>query len=230
MRDFWIFAKIDVMIDNTLISYMEEMLKNTPTAFKRYAYSEIDWNQRMIGIVGARGIGKSTMVKQYIIENREQFNIDEVHKYENWSRELKQIYDIHSELKVILTGSSILDIQKGEVDLSRRIVIYEMYGLSFREYLKMFHNINAETYSLEDILNHKVSLKEPAHPLPYFKQYLKEGYYPFAIEGSFSLKMQQVVTLYPYTVIKIPLITIVACAKHAQANRTSPHKNYAPRT
>ena len=123
---------------------MEEMLKNTPTAFKRYAYSEIDWNQRMIGIVGARGIGKSTMVKQYIIENREQFNvlytsadhtyfsnhsisdladnlvksgynvlvIDEVHKYENWSRELKQIYDIHSELKVILTGSSILDIQK----------------------------------------------------------------------------------------------------------------------
>lgn len=214
------------MIDNTLISYMEEMLKNTPTAFKRYAYSEIDWNQRMIGIVGARGIGKSTMVKQYIIENREQFNvlytsadhtyfsnhsisdladklvksgynalvIDEVHKYENWSRELKQIYDIHSELKVILTGSSILDIQKGEVDLSRRIVIYEMYGLSFREYLKMFHNINAETYSLEDILNHKVSLKELAHPLPYFKQYLKEGYYPFAIEGSFSLKMQQVIT------------------------------------
>jgi predicted AAA+ superfamily ATPase len=120
--------------------------------------------------------------------------IDEVHKYENWSRELKQIYDIHSELKVILTGSSILDIQKGEVDLSRRIVIYEMYGLSFREYLKMFHNINAETYSLEDILNHKVSLKELAHPLPYFKQYLKEGYYPFAIEGSFSLKMQQVIT------------------------------------
>ena len=89
--------------------------------------------------------------------------IDEVHKYENWSRELKQIYDIHSELKVILTGSSILDIQKGEVDLSRRIVIYEMYGLSFREYLKMFHNINAETYSLEDILNHTVSLKELAH-------------------------------------------------------------------
>ena len=214
------------MIDNTLISYMEEMLRNTPTAFKRYAYSEIDWNQRMIGIVGARGIGKSTMVKQYIIENRDQFNvlytsadhtyfsnhsisdladnlvksgynalvIDEVHKYENWSRELKQIYDIHSELKVILTGSSILDIQKGEVDLSRRIVIYEMYGLSFREYLKMFHNINAETYSLEDILNHKVSLKELAHPLPYFKQYLKEGYYPFAIEGSFSIKMQQVIT------------------------------------
>lgn len=63
------------MIDNTLISYMEEMLRNTPTAFKRYAYSEIDWNQRMIGIVGARGIGKSTMVKQYIIENRDQFNV-----------------------------------------------------------------------------------------------------------------------------------------------------------
>ena len=69
-----------------------------------------------------------------------------------------------------------------------------MYGLSFREYLKMFHNINADTYSLEDILNHKVSLKELAHPLPYFKQYLKEGYYPFAIEGSFSIKMQQVIT------------------------------------
>ena len=68
----YIFAKNDVMIDNTLISYMEEMLRNTPTAFKRYAYSEIDWNQRMIGIVGARGIGKSTMVKQYIIEQIEK--------------------------------------------------------------------------------------------------------------------------------------------------------------
>ena len=75
MREFYMFAKIEAMIDNTLISYMEEMLKNTPTAFKRYAYSEIDWGQRMIGIVGARGIGKSTMVKQYIIENRDQFNV-----------------------------------------------------------------------------------------------------------------------------------------------------------
>lgn len=222
----YICKKDDVMIDIALISYMEEMLRNTPTAFKRYAYFDIDWNQRMIGIVGARGIGKSTMVKQYIIENKDKFKvlytsadhtyfsnhsmsdladslvkfgynvlvIDEVHKYENWSRELKQIYDIHSELKVILTGSSILDIQKGEVDLSRRIVIYEMYGLSFREYLKMFHDINVDTYSLEEILNHQVKLKDLNHPLPYFKQYLKDGYYPFSLEGSFAIKMQQVIT------------------------------------
>lgn len=213
------------MIDNSLYSYMEELLETTPTEFYRYKYDEVDWEGSLTGIVGPRGVGKSTMVLQYIKSHRSEglhlyviadnayftnhsliqladdfvkdggthLYVDEIHKYKDWSRELKQIYDVHPALKVTFTGSSVLDIQQGEVDLSRRVVMETMQGLSFREFLRLFHDIQAPVVSLEDILNHNVEIPGLLHPLPYFREYLKQGYYPYALQGRFATRLQQVI-------------------------------------
>ena len=119
--------------------------------------------------------------------------VDEIHKYKDWAKELKLIYDYHPDLNVVFTGSSVLDIKKGASDLSRRAVMYHMQGLSFREYLQLFHQISVRTWSLEEILEHKVELPEVKHPLPFFENYLKRGYYPFALEEDFELRLQQIV-------------------------------------
>ena len=198
------------MIDNVLIEFMREQLAITSLDFVRYTYTEIDWSLRMFGIVGPRGVGKSTLVKQHIIFEKENqkalyisadhsyfaqhtlsevasswikeggthLYIDEIHKYENWSTELKNIYDGHPTLFVVFTGSSVLDLLKGQADLSRRAVMYTMQGLSFREYLEMFHSIKMPKYTLEEVLGNKVDATILPHPLPLFRQYLKDGYYP----------------------------------------------------
>lgn len=212
------------MIDNRLYEYMNELLRRTPLHFVRYKYDEINWNSRLIGIVGPRGVGKSTMVMQrikqssegqhlyvsadniyftnhslidfadaYVKEGGTHLYLDEIHKYPGWSRELKHIYDMHPELNIVFTGSSVLDIKRGEADLSRRALMYMMQGMSFREYLQLFHGIKSRAYSLREILNHEVVLSEVEHPLPLFRDYLSRGYYPFAIEGDFAQRMTQVV-------------------------------------
>jgi uncharacterized protein len=119
--------------------------------------------------------------------------IDEIHKYNNWAKELKLIYDYHPGLHVVFTGSSVLDIKKGASDLSRRAVMYNMQGLSFREYLHLFHQISVQAYSLEEIMEHKVELPGVKYPLPFFENYLRKGYYPFSLEEDFELKLQQIV-------------------------------------
>jgi predicted AAA+ superfamily ATPase len=118
--------------------------------------------------------------------------IDEIHKYKGWSRELKLIYDYHSELHVFFTGSSILDIYKGVSDLSRRVLTYEMQGLSYREYLALFHQIEFPTYNLQQILDQQVSLPKGFLPLQHFADYLKRGYYPFS-DDNFERYIMQVV-------------------------------------
>lgn len=214
------------MIDPQLYAYMESLLAQTDGAFHRYLYGTIDWHARLIGIVGPRGVGKTTMVLQYIREHQTEQKalyvsadnayfathtligladdwakdmgqllvIDEVHKYPDWSRELKQIYDTHPDVHVIFTGSSILDIAKGSADLSRRALMYTLQGLSFREYLQLFHHINTPIFSLSDILANKAAIEGVLHPLAYFRQYLQDGYYPFAIEGNFAPRMQAVIS------------------------------------
>jgi len=214
------------MVDESLYAYMRLQLELTCSDFHRYLYNDVNWNARMIAITGARGVGKSTMVLQYVktqisdckvlyisadhtfftthtlVEVADDFSkeagsllvIDEVHKYPDWSRELKQIYDTHPDMKVIFTGSSVLDIIDGVADLSRRVLHYTMYGLSFREYLGLFHHISVPEYSLEEILDGKAHIEGMLHPLPAFREYLSEGYYPFAIEGDFPLRMQNVIT------------------------------------
>lgn len=204
---------------------MEEELRRTPLEFHRYMYDRVIWEDRMIGIIGPRGVGKSTMVKQFILSHPDRQDwlyvsadhtyfssstltdladefvkeggrylvINEIHKYHGWSRELKQIYDSHAGLNVIFTGSSILDIKKGSADLSRRVLIFEMQGLSFREYLKLFKNIDLPVYTLDEILAHKVTLPSDIHPLPLFREYLTRGYYPFCSLPGYDIRLQQVI-------------------------------------
>lgn len=216
-------------MDIRLVSYMKEQLEQVDLTFKRYMYDRLPWEARLVGLMGPRGVGKSTMVLQHlkemdrtllqkslyvsadhsyftthtlaetadqlVKEGGEWLYIDEVHKYENWSRELKQIYDTHPELHVTFTGSSVLDILQGEADLSRRALLFSMQGLSFREYLELFHGITTPVRSLSDILQGDVRIEGLRHPIPMFAHYLREGYYPFSREGYFQKRLQQVIRL-----------------------------------
>ena len=126
--------------------------------------------------------------------------IDEIHKYPDWSRQLKNIYDGYPRLQAIFTASSALDIQKGQADLSRRVLSYELTGLSFREYLDFFHNQAYPSVTLEDILKDPQRLAArfhfPKKILPLFKHYLRSGYFPFSFhepEGDFIIKLNQVI-------------------------------------
>ena len=114
--------------------------------------------------------------------------IDEVHKYQNWSQELKNIYDNLPELKVVFTSSSALEIHKGSHDLSRRAIMYNLPGLSFREFLKLKYKIELPTFTIEQILNDSDNISslvlEKTKPIPLFNEYLKEGYYPFFLDTS----------------------------------------------
>lgn len=209
----------------TIYQKFETLLASTSLNFKRYLYHDIQWDNRMTGIIGPRGVGKTTMLLQFIKEhlnsqdalymaaddfyfsdNRlydvaENFYInagknlfiDEIHKYPDWSRELKNIYDSFPTLKIIFTGSSVLDILKGSADLSRRAIMYELQGLSFREYLNFFHQKTYPAYSLEQTITNKVKLEGIDHPLPLFKDYLKRGYYPFGIEKEFQIRLSQII-------------------------------------
>lgn len=212
------------MVDQILVEYMSIQLAQVRQDFHRYLYDRLNWEARMVAILGARGVGKSTMVLQYIREHQEikslyvsadhtyftlhtltdvadSFSrdggqllvIDEIHKYPGWSKELKQIYDTHPDMRVIFTGSSVLDITEGISDLSRRVLNYVLYGLSYREYLELFHGIRARAFSLEEILSGKVEVQGLMHPLQYFENYLYSGYYPFSIEGDFEQRMQNVI-------------------------------------
>ena len=212
-------------MDTSLIAFMNVQLELTTSSFHRYMFDQVSWDARMFGLVGPRGVGKTTMVLQYIKENSknrkmlyvsadhvyfsthtlialadefakeagEQLFIDEIHKYDNWSRELKQIYDAHPDLRVVFTGSSVLDIYKGVADLSRRAPMFLMQGLSFREYLALFHGEAVPVYTLNEILAQQATIPGVVHPLPLFHDYLRSGYYPFASDINFDIELQQVV-------------------------------------
>ena len=208
-----------------LFEYFKRKLQETPTDLMRYKYEEINWHGHALGLVGPRGVGKSTMLLQYIkmqldekdtlyvsadhlyftshslVDLADRFYkmggkhlfIDEIHKYEGWSIEVKQIFDSYSDLQLIISGSSILDITKGMADLSRRVPIYEMQGLSFREYLHLFHGIKMRAVKIENILQHEYAIAGVEHPLPLFHDYLRRGYYPFGRDAAYDIELQQVV-------------------------------------
>lgn len=208
-----------------LFENFRRRLHDTPIDLVRYKYGEIEWNGHALGLVGPRGVGKSTMLLQYIKKNLDlndtlyvsadylyfashtlvdladrfykmggkHLFIDEIHKYEGWSTEIKQIYDSYSGLQLIISGSSILEITKGMADLSRRVPIYEMQGLSFREYLHLFHGIRMDVVSMENLLNHEYAIPGVEHPLPLFHDYLRRGYYPFGRDAAYDMELVQVV-------------------------------------
>jgi predicted AAA+ superfamily ATPase len=200
----------------------------------RQLYQEIDWSDRLIGVLGARGTGKTTLILQrlklvysadpmalyismddiYFANHRlvdfaDTFRsmggkilfIDEVHKYQGWAREIKNIYDTYNDLSIVFTGSSVIDIYIQEADLSRRAVFYELSGLSFREYLQFEGIYLTETLCLKDILERhsQIALKiaKDIRPLQHFENYLQHGYYPFYKENirTYTMRLEQVIRL-----------------------------------
>lgn len=222
---------------DTLFRKSDRLLANTSTGIVREKMGEIHWNSQLVTIIGAKGVGKSTLIKQYlklnyqpgdrrvlycsadtvdfstrtlvelaeefVIQGGELLAIDEIHKYKpsttDWSREIKEIYELFPDLKMIVSGSSLLRLKEGDADLSRRAVKYTMSGLSFREALRFYHDLSFPVWTLEDILAHPYDLwqmvSSKCKPVALFKEYLEKGYYPFLLEGTgeYYTKIEQVV-------------------------------------
>ncbi len=128
------------------------------------------------------------VAKEFELYGGQLLCLDEIHKFSNWSSELKSIYDRFPNIKVIATGSSALEITKGSKDLSRRAIVYSMFGMSFREFLELYHNYKLNSFDFKEILqNHTdiaLNIKETLEKrkdkiIPLFKRYLKIGYYPY---------------------------------------------------
>ena len=222
---------------DSLFRKSDRLLANTQTEIIRDKMNEIHWNAQLVTIMGAKGVGKSTLIKQYLKQNyrlgdrrilycsadtvdfsmrtlvglAEEFSIhggellaiDEIHKYKSgttdWSREIKEIHELYPDLKLIVSGSSLLRLREGDADLSRRAVKYTMPGLSFRESLRFYHGLEFKRWALDDILDHPYDLwqevSSKCKPVVLFKEYLEKGYYPFLLEGEgeYYTKIEQVV-------------------------------------
>ncbi|MDY0084909.1 MAG: AAA family ATPase [Bacteroidales bacterium] len=165
-----------------LIEKSEKKTRLVQGMKKRFLFTQIDWEQKLILFLGYRGTGKTTLLLQYLLTSLKKgvylslddfyfetnrlvetihklyglgyrlFLLDEVHRYLWWSKDLKQIYDDYADIHIVATGSSILDVSQGNADLSRRAAIYRLPGLSFREYLNFTKNIDLHELPLEDII------------------------------------------------------------------------------
>ena len=221
-------------MDALFLAY-NRLIEGTDCSCQRYLHNRIDWQERLIGIKGARGVGKTTMLLQHIkltFEDRSKafyvsldhiwfsahtlsdlveylythgvthIFLDEVHRYMTWTREIKNIYDSYPSLHIVFTGSSLLEIDSAEVDLSRRLRMYFLQGLSFREYLAITNVANLPVLTLEDVLAHHIqtasSISAKLKVLPYFEKYLQQGYYPFFLDTtsqeSYYDRLQKVIT------------------------------------
>lgn len=210
----------------TLVARYRNILKNVDTSYVRNIHSTIPWNDRLIAILGARGVGKTTLVLQHIklyedvdttlfvyaddlwfsthslvtlaeifyTNGGRALYIDEIHKYKNWSQEIKNIYDQYPDLKVRYTGSSILDLQKGSHDLSRRVLEFQMHGLSFREYVALRYGADIPIHTLEQVLANKIEFPYTDYrPVALFKEYLRQGYYPYFKEPGYELRLTKTI-------------------------------------
>lgn len=210
----------------TLVAKYQNLLKDVDTTYVRNIHSTIAWNDRLIAILGARGVGKTTLVLQHIklyedvdttlfvfaddlwfsthslVELAEMFYtnggkviyIDEIHKYKNWSQEIKNIYDAYPQLKVRYTGSSILDLQRGSHDLSRRVLEYQMYGLSFREFAALKYGVDIPVHTLEQVLANRIDFPYADYrPIALFKDYLRNGYYPYFKDEGYEIRLGKII-------------------------------------
>lgn len=220
-----------------------QKLKTTPTGFVRGLMDNIDWNSRLIGIKGARGVGKTTLMLQYyklklpkdkrsiyisldniwfsehklyeftdyfVKQGGQYLLLDEVHKYPKWSQIIKNLYDDFPELKIIFTGSSLLEILNARSDLSRRAIVYQMQGFSFREYLNRNLGHSFPIVSLEDVIHNHITLSEnilkEVKVFEHFNNYLKFGYYPFYNElpGLYFHRISEIISM--VLDIELPLL------------------------
>ena len=189
---------------------------------KRYLYHSINWENRLIFLLGQRGVGKTTLILQHIKQNYKNSSkvlyisvdnpyfktislyefatmfesyggeilfIDEVHKYKEFSSHIKSIYD-STKLKLVVSGSSMLQISSKEADLSRRAITYHLANLSFREYLNFTQKLDLPSFSLDDVLHNHIELSNDIisqiKPLEFFKIYLQNGCYPFILNNNDS--------------------------------------------
>lgn len=227
-----------------LIEISESQVARVQVDVVRSIMQTINWNARLIGIKGARGIGKTTLLLQYIklhlkeeldktiyasldhvwfnsnslIDLARQFSqkggkylfLDEVHKYPNWAQELKNAYDQYPDLKIVFTGSSLLEILNARTDLSRRAVVYSMQGLSFREFLEIEKGLKFPVLTLSHILQNHTTLTRTIladlNPFQFFEDYLKIGYYPFYQEEKdlYYMRLNEVINL--MLEIELPLL------------------------
>ena len=224
-----------------------QLLELTPMNFFREKIDQINWDVRILGILGQKGVGKSTLILQHIkrqgnvdeslyivaddiyfsahtlLETARDFfarggkylYIDEIHKYQNWSREIKNIYDSLPLLHVVYSGSSMLDLKQGGADLSRRVIEYHLPVWSFREYLNLRCGWQLKTATLEEVLKGKVDFPYGAErPLMYFDEYMKKGCYPFSLEPEFETRLRQIVnTTVELDIPKYAQMTIAATRK-----------------
>lgn len=201
----------------TLIKKHRLHISQVSTDIVRSIMNVINWNRQLVGIRGSRGVGKTTLLRQYIklhygvtsgealycsldsiyftnhslLDLAEQFHmsggkhlfLDEVHKYPTWSKEVKEIADLWPDLRIVFTGSSLLQILNADADLSRRVLAYEMPGLSFREFIHFYHGIELPAVGLQQTLEQADDIcnevLKACRPIPLFKEYLRVGYYPF---------------------------------------------------
>lgn len=232
-----------------LFERSQQKVRQTPLTFVRGIMDKVYWDARLIGIRGARGVGKTTLLLQYMkkhlprdhrslyvsldhlwfadhtlvdmadhfVKQGGQFLLlDEVHKYPNWSQEIKNVYDDYPDLKIVFTGSSLLQILTARADLSRRAVTYEMQGFSFREYLNRNLKLNLPVLSLEEIIHSHTEQSGEilAHlkVFEHFPEYLKNGYYPFFNEAPelYHHKINEVINM--ILDIELPLLRGVETA------------------
>ncbi len=216
-----------------LFATYARLLAETNLSFTRYLYDSINWDNRLIVIKGAKGVGKTTMLLQHIkrsfpdvqkslyasvdnlwftthsILDLAEYHythggthlfLDEVHKYQGWEQQIKNIYDSYPKLQIVLTGSSMLKLDQSlTADLSRRHRLYTMEGLSFREYLKLEGVADLPVLTLEEIINNHFNqasqITSQVKILHHFEKYIQSGYYPFYREegDGFFDRLQQVI-------------------------------------
>ena len=209
------------------------LLDQVKTTHYRFIYNHFSLDSRLTGLIGPRGVGKTTLLIQYLKNHPDLlpktlyfsadhiyfshstlyefieelylsagtklFFIDEIHKYKNWSQELKNLYDGFPSITIVFSGSSSLDLVKGSYDLSRRVTLQRLPGMSFREYLNFSENLQIDSVNYKQLLSGKHRLEEVITRVEgikgIFQKYLRQGYYPFSIDEpkDFDQKLHRVI-------------------------------------
>lgn len=168
-------GKTTAMIQHILSSYKNDIFTN------KALYIQADHF-----LVGSHSLYE--IAEQFYNLGGEMICFDEIHKYPNWSAELKSIYDTFPKLTIVASGSSALEIYRGSRDLSRRAVVLRMFGMSFREFIEFELGIDLKSSGLEDIMSNHQRIangiittveKKGKKILALFKSYLEHGYYPY---------------------------------------------------